>query len=96
VAGTVAGSADAAGLNANPQWHTMTGMAPEARLAMFDMGRLGSGGIYTPNDLGADMFAIGYRAGARISTNSWGAKGNSKYDSNAIEVYVRACLRVLD
>ena len=48
-------------------------MAPEAKLAFFDIGRPGERGLRVPNDLATSFFPLAYSVGAKIHTNSWGS-----------------------
>ncbi|KAG5175267.1 peptidase S8/S53 domain-containing protein, partial [Tribonema minus] len=74
VAGTLAGAQrSAAGA---PGQHLGDGLAFAAKLAVFDFGDA-AGALYTPSDLAAQMLAAPYAAGARVSSNSWGAARDS-------------------
>lgn len=64
VAGTVAGaSVDA--------YAAMDGVAPEAKISFFDIGKNGAQYLDVPV-LYTDVFPKAYESGARIHTNSWG------------------------
>ena len=58
--------------------HQYGGMAPGAKLAIFDFndGRTHTK-IRTPKDLTSGFFAPSYDLGARVSSNSWGARNGS-------------------
>jgi hypothetical protein len=56
------------------------GMAPEAKLAVFDMGPSLS---KLPDPLDINMLPWSYGAGARIHTNSWTSKADYSYSSQA-------------
>lgn len=58
------------------------GMAPDAKLAVFDMGTLRK----LPSPLGENMLAWTYGAGARIHSNSWTAKEDFSYNGQAHEI----------
>lgn len=48
------------------------GMAPEAKIAFFDIGESGEGYLMVPN-LYKYVFPAAYDAGARLHSNSWGS-----------------------
>ena len=58
------------------------GMAIGAKLAFYDIGD-SSGNLYLPSSISSYVFATGYKAGARVHTNSWGSTSNSysSYDT---------------
>jgi subtilisin family serine protease len=91
VAGSVLGSGLRSG--SNPANHLYTsshaGVAPEARLVFMALNTDGSTGIQCI-DLNGDFIAKGYEAGARISTNSWGAADNGGYNllSSVVDDYI--------
>jgi Subtilase family len=82
--GTVLGSAEcgAAGSHVDcGSWvRAFDGIAPGARLAMFDAGPVAYGDLLIPGDVGR-VAAWAYGAGARVHTNSWGADSDGEYTS---------------
>jgi len=82
VAGSIAGS-PVSRTNARNTL-TYSGMAPEAKLAFFDLA--GDSGLKIPHDLVRDYFSWGYVAGARIFSNSWGAIANGRYTKESVQV----------
>ena len=68
VSGSVAGKTPQGG-----KLGAYDGMAPEAKLAFFDIGRPGERGLRVPNDLATSFFPLAYGVGAKIHTNSWGS-----------------------
>lgn len=83
VAGTLVGSiipSDSYSMSDN-KYH---GMAPDAKLSVFDIGVAVSGDLSVPDDLGADMFPPLHFSGARVYSNSWG--GSYWYDGYAIQL----------
>ena len=60
------------------------GMAPEARVAFFDLEGPG-GGLDVPDDLEGDYLAWFHANGARVVSNSWGDDSNA-YTTSAREV----------
>ena len=61
------------------------GVAYEAKLAFFDIGRAGVGSLSVPRSLATSMFPTAYALGARVHSNSWGASANV-YSTNARDV----------
>jgi subtilisin family serine protease len=82
VAGTVAGYCPLSN-PAAPVANQWEGMAPDAKLAFFDIGKPGSNALYVPFDLCTDMFPASYKAGANLFSSSWG--GGYWYDNYARE-----------
>ncbi len=60
------------------------GMAPEAKLAVFDYMSANAGDFYTPDDLYKDYFTKARDVTARLSSNSWGDTG-AAYDTYCID-----------
>ena len=84
VCGSIAGSCLANDANAPEYQYKYHGMAPNAKLAFFDiMGQDNSGDLFIPVHFG-DLFSPAYMAGARIHSNSWG--GGFVYDSFCLDV----------
>ncbi len=81
VAGSVLGNGTRSGSSAADHAYTAShaGVAPEAQLVFMALNTDGSGGIQCI-DLNGDFVAKGYQAGARISTNSWGASDRGGYN----------------
>lgn len=81
VAGSVLGSGTRSGSNAANHAYTGShaGTAPEAQLVFMALNTDGSTGIQCI-DLNGDFVAKGYQAGARISSNSWGANDGGGYN----------------
>jgi subtilisin family serine protease len=81
VAGSVLGNGVRSG--SNPANHdyaaSHAGAAPEAQLVFMALNTDGSSGIQCI-DLNGDFIAKGYQAGARISSNSWGASDRGGYN----------------
>ena len=67
VAGSVAGN------SANPAEQDYDGMAPDAKVAFFDIGVANQLFLNVPNQLERTMFPVAATAGAKIHTNSWGS-----------------------
>ena len=65
--GTVAGKAP----NLSLGMSSYRGVAPEAKVAVFDMGNTTTGRLVIPSNLATRMFPPAYKAGARIFSNSW-------------------------
>jgi subtilisin family serine protease len=82
VSGTLAGYCSLDDSNAGSM-NTYHGMSSAAKLAFFDIGALGNE-LVVPFDLGVEVFAPAYSAGARIHSNSWG--GGYFYDAYALAV----------
>lgn len=61
------------------------GMAPGARLLVFDFQNPGDSALYVPNDIKADYLAISHAWGSRVSSNSWGDE-SGVYDSYTRDV----------
>jgi len=91
VAGSVLGNGSRSG--SNPANHQYTGshagVAPEAQLVFLALNTDGSGSIQCI-DLNGDFLARGYQAGARISSNSWGASDRGGYNvlSSLVDDYL--------
>ena len=66
VAGSVAGK------SANAAERDYDGMAPDAKVAFFDIGVANQQFLNVPNQLERTMFPVAATAGAKIHTNSWG------------------------
>jgi len=67
-------------LPANSTLARFNGMAPEAKIAMFDFKRPNSDDLYVPEHLYNDYYDEAYSiGGARISSNSWGAPGGKRH-----------------
>ncbi len=81
VAGSVLGNGTRSGSTAANHAYTGShaGVAPEAQLVFMALNTDGSTGIQCI-DLNGDFVAKGYQAGARISTNSWGASDAGGYN----------------
>ena len=81
VAGSVLGNGTRSGSTAATHAYTGShaGVAPEAQLVFMALNTDGSTGIQCI-DLNGDFVAKGYQAGARISTNSWGASDGGVYN----------------
>ncbi len=81
VAGSVLGNGTRSGSTAANHAYTGShaGVAPEAQLVFMALNTDGSTGIQCI-DLNGDFVAKGYQAGARISTNSWGASDRGGYN----------------
>jgi hypothetical protein len=74
VCGTIVGN------NINDPDDVNRGHAPDAKLAMFDIGD--SSGLSLPSPF-TPLFDIAANAGAKLHSNSWGA-GSNIYDSDVI------------
>jgi len=84
-AGTLAGAARCpGGSTCNADMQRFSGVAPGAKLAVFDAGPDSSGGLILPVDLG-NAFIWGYLAGARVHSDSWGADNNGVYGGQDYE-----------
>ena len=66
VCGSIAGSSVS-------EFSSMNGMAPEAKLAFFDLGMTDRSFLKVPALI--DIFQSAYDAGARVHSNSWGNLG---------------------
>jgi hypothetical protein len=80
VAGTVAGFGGASSTvtqGTSDEMDSYRGVAFNAKIAFFDMGNPGSGGLAVPGDVYNNFLGVAYDAGARIHTNSWGSETNS-------------------
>jgi hypothetical protein len=82
VSGTLAGYCGLDDSHAGSM-NTYRGMSPAAKLAFFDIGALNNE-LVVPFDLGEEVLAPAYTAGARIHSNSWG--GGYFYDAYALAV----------
>jgi hypothetical protein len=72
VSGSVAGQP----ATEDEAFHSYSGVAPEAKLAFFDIGYDILDGwefLTVPTDLGSYLLHWGYESGARVHTNSWGS-----------------------
>lgn len=81
VTGSVLGNGTRSGSNAATHDYagSHAGTAPEAQLVFMALNTDGSSGIQCI-DLNGDFVAKGYQAGARISSNSWGANDSGGYN----------------
>lgn len=84
VAGSVLGSGANSGANlAQRQYvNSNAGSAPLAQLVFIAIDLPGTQGLDCI-PLNGNYIALGYNEGARISSNSWGAAGNSQYTQNS-------------
>lgn len=89
VAGSIAGSSSAAG------FQTYNGIASNAKIAFFDLGRSGMGDILNvPSDMSV-IFSTLYDTGARVFSNSWGSPVKNSYhnsytmDSRTVDLFMR-------
>lgn len=62
----------------------MNGIAPEAKLSFFDIGKTGESFLHVSSSL-TFILAAAYATGARVHSNSWG-NANFDYDSTAEEL----------
>jgi subtilisin family serine protease len=85
VAGTIAGRRATSGQQESDG--EADGIARKAKLAFYDIGSL-SGRLIAP--LASNLFAPGYRAGARIHSSSWGIPGQNFYSGydRAMDAYM--------
>jgi subtilisin family serine protease len=60
-----------------------SGIAPQARMIIFDFQNPGDGALYVPNDIYHDYLALSEQYGAMVSSNSWGD------DSGVYDAYTR-------
>lgn len=60
-------------------------MAPEAKIAFWDLGRGGADTIVPPADLASDYYPVSYAVGARVHSDSWGSSSLA-YDELAAQV----------
>ena len=60
-------------------------MAPDAKIAFFDIGKTGITSLQTPSNVDSDMFAVLYLQGARVLANSWGSEDNT-YSGTSVAV----------
>lgn len=72
-------------LGAPPGGAQEQGMAPEAKVAFWDLSDSSSDMVMPPADMSADYYAVSYSAGARIHSDSWGST-SIQYDSLSREV----------
>ena len=81
VVGTLVGD------NVDPtfQYDTYKGVAPGAKVAFFDVG-LSTGDLSVPSNFATRLFPPGYRAGARIFSNSWGTPAAKSYTTSDTEI----------
>ena len=77
VAGTVAGQATST--KSYGDFVKFNGMAPKAKLSVFDMGN--SKGQLSSPSVASDLLPVQYKAGARIFTWSWGCAATSLTDT---------------
>ncbi len=75
------GSAVGAPVNGNQY----EGMAPDAKIAFWDLGRGGVDTIVPPADLNSDYYPVSYSVGARVHSDSWGSSSIA-YDELAAQV----------
>jgi len=80
VAGTVAGKS-----TVTPAGTVYDGMAPEAKIAFFDIGVAGQPFLDVPRSLRRELFPPAKESGAAIHTNSWGSTAN-RYTLNARDI----------
>ena len=81
VAGSIAGYPVNGYATSNGEF---SGIAPQARIAFFDVADATTEVLKVPDDVGRDMFSWAYQATARIHTNSWGSLLNA-YTAGAAE-----------
>ena len=84
VAGSLAAkvqSSHAAAMEALSPWN---GMAPEAKLVVFDFLYEGAADIWIPDDISDQFYSPAYNVGVRTCSNSWG-DDSGVYDSFALE-----------
>jgi serine protease AprX len=75
--------------NTNGNQAQYNGLAPQAKIAFFDIAKYDSKGnimLYPPGDLNNDMFVRLYNAGARVLSMSWGSPDSNCYSSYAVMV----------
>jgi len=79
----------ASGSSGSPQLSAFNGMAPASKMVFIDLDK--DGVLIVPDDLSTDYFPCVYQAGARISSNSWGADDNV-YDlyASSMDAFVHA------
>ena len=65
------------------EFNNTNGMAPEAKIAFFDIGD-SDGQLWTAPSV-TDIFQVAYNVGARVHSNSWGAE-NDECDAECVEV----------
>lgn len=75
VVGSIAGS------SINGEYKNMHGMAPDAKIAFYDVGHFG---YFVPTSY-IDIFEASYQAGARVHSNSWGSN-NPAYGPNSYDI----------
>ncbi|EKX41119.1 hypothetical protein GUITHDRAFT_112852 [Guillardia theta CCMP2712] len=85
VAGSVAGNAYDADPTEMNYAGAYNGMAPGAKIAFDDVGDSKGALPGIPDDLNTGLFPHSYHAGARLHSNSWGAKF-AGYESMAMEI----------
>jgi len=73
VAGTIAGHKSVDGINDLDGYGN--GVAPDAKLAFFDLGRTGKKGLKVPSDI-SWLLNFGNKIGAKIHSASWGSNEN--------------------
>jgi hypothetical protein len=84
VCGSIAGLPD----SEDPAFHTYSGVAPQSKLAFFDLGYDIFGMVEllkVPDDLGPYLLHWAYESGARVHSNSWGSS-SSAYTAEAQDI----------
>lgn len=81
VVGTLIGNC----VDPNFQYDTYKGVAPAAKVAFFDVG-FSTGDLSVPSNFATRLFPPGYRAGARIFSNSWGTPAARSYTTSDTEI----------
>ncbi|GMH52978.1 hypothetical protein TL16_g01349 [Triparma laevis f. inornata] len=77
VSGTIAGNSLGGELDG--------GMAPNAKIAFYDIGNPNAQFLTVPGNLAVSMFPPAHRMGAQLHSNSWGSSSNS-YSGNARQI----------
>ncbi|GAB5031948.1 subtilisin-like serine peptidase [Nannochloropsis oceanica] len=81
----VAGSAVGESVDPNFDYDTYKGAAPGAKVAFFDVG-FDTGSLSVPANFATRLFPPGYKAGARIFSNSWGTPAAKSYTTSDTEI----------
>jgi len=81
VAGTLVGVC----VDPNFQFDQYKGVAPGAKVAFFDVG-FSTGDLSVPSNFATRLFPPGYKAGARIFSNSWGTPSAKSYTTSDTEI----------
>jgi subtilisin family serine protease len=80
IAGNIANFADAS----SPDLSQFNGLAPNAKLAVFDSGSSTGTFLRIPSNLNMRVFGAAYTAGARVHANAWSANVlDNSYSSTA-------------